>query len=325
MKAIVYDQYGGPEVLRLEDIDAPEPKDDEVRVRVRAAALHAGDGFLLRGIPYGVRLATGLLRPKIPVVGIDLAGEVDAVGKDVTTLQVGDAVFGEIFGSGSGTCAEYACAKATRLGRKPDSLSFQQAAALTTSGTTALRGIRDKGAVQPGQTVLINGASGGVGTFAVQIAKALGAEVTGVCSAQNAELVRSIGADHVIDYATEDFTQGGPRYDIILDNIANHSLSACRRALKPSGKHLPNSGNGGFSLMIGAAFMSMFLRQQGAPFLATASSQDLLDLVALVEAGTVTPTIVDTFPLSDTPEAFRVIESGRARGKIVIEVADAAT
>jgi len=324
MKAIVYDQYGGPEVLRLADIDKPEPKDDEIRVRVRAAALHAGAGFVLRGIPYGVRLATGLFKPKMPVVGIDLAGDVDAVGKDVTTHQVGDPVFGEIFGSGSGTCAEYACAKAARFGRKPDRLSFGQAAALTTSGTTALRGIRDKGATQPGQKVLINGASGGVGTYAVQIAKALGAEVTGVCSAKNADLVRSIGADHVIDYTQEDFTQGGPRYDLIFDNVASHPLSACRRALKPTGKHLPNSGNGGFSLMIAAALQSIFLRQQGTPFLATQSPQDLLDLAALVEADQLTPTVVDTFPLSETPEAFRIIESGRARGKIVIEVADGA-
>ena len=288
-------------------------------VRVHAAAIHAGDYFTMRGEPFAVRLAFGLSRPKgnyIP--GYDVAGRVEAVGKSVTRLQPGDQVFGACNGGG---CAEYVCTTEDNLERKPANLTLEQVAPIATSALAALHGLRDAGKVQPGQKVLINGASGGVGTFAVQIAKSYGAEVTGVCSTRNVDLVRSIGADHVLDYTQEDFTQGGPRYDLILDNVANHSLSDCRRALTPNGLLVPNSGHSGLSYVIKGYLSSVFVRQQGRPYLSTPNHEDLTILKDLVEAGKVTPVIDRTYPLSEVPEAMAYIGEGHARGKVVITVA----
>src|SRR5438034_6079928 len=238
MRAIVQDTYGSAEVIHLENIDTPEIADDEVLVRVQAASIHVGDWILMTGSPWVMRLATGLRRPKNRVPGTDVAGTVEAVGSNVKELRPGD----EVFGWGAGAFAEFARATEDHFIKKPANLTFEQASAIGVSATTALQLLRDDGRIRPGQKVLINGASGGVGTFAVQIAKAFGAEVTGVCSTQNLDLVRSIGADHVIDYTREDFTKGGPRYDFILDNVANHSLAETRRALTPDGTLLPNGG-----------------------------------------------------------------------------------
>ena len=239
MKAIVQDRYGSPDVLELRDIDKPVVKDDEVLVRVHAASVHVGDLVLVRGVPYIARMAVGLRKPKNRVPGTDIAGTVEAVGKNVTQVRPGD----EVFGWCTGAFAEYACAGEDHFVPKPANLTFEQAAAVPTSASTALQALRDQGKVQPGQKVLINGASGGVGTFAVQIAKAFGAEVTGVCSTRNVDMVRSIGADHVIDYTQEDFTQSGQRYDLILDNVGNRSLSDCRRALPPRGTYVLVGGS----------------------------------------------------------------------------------
>jgi len=316
MKAIVQNGYGSPDFFELREIDTPIVKDNEVLVRVHAAALHAGDVFIMRGVPYMVRLSAGLPRPKNYIPGFDVAGQVEAVGKKVTQFQPGV----EVFGAGTHTCAEYVCVKEKNLLLKPANLTLEQASAVPTSALSALQGLRDAGKVQPGQKVLINGASGGVGTFAVQIAKAFGAEVTGVCSTRNLDLVRSIGADHVIDYTQEDFTQGGQLYDLILDQVANHSLSDCRRVLTPQGIHIPNSGHSGLGYIIKAFISSLFVRQQGRPYLALPNNEDLVVLKELVESGKVTPIIDRTYPLSDTPEAFRYLDKGHARGKVVIAV-----
>jgi NADPH:quinone reductase-like Zn-dependent oxidoreductase len=317
MKAIVQNGYGSPDVFKLKEIDKPVVKDDDVLVRVHAAALHAGDYFAMRGVPYVVRMSVGLLKPRNNYVpGFDVAGHVEAVGENVTRFQPGD----EVFGACSGTCAEYACAGEDKFVPKPANLTFEQAAAVPTSALAALRGLRDAGKVQPGQKVLINGASGGVGTFAVQIAKSFGAEVTGVCSTRNTGLVRSIGADHVIDYTQEDFTQSGRRYDLILDNVGNHSFSDCSRALTPQGTLIPNSGHSGMGYIVKALVLSMFVRQQGRPFVAIPTNKDLVALKELVESGKVTPVIDRTYPLSETPEAFRYLDEGHAQGKVVITV-----
>jgi NADPH:quinone reductase-like Zn-dependent oxidoreductase len=317
MKAIVQNEYGSPDVLELKEIDKPVVKDDDVLVRVHAAALHAGDYFAMRGVPYGVRMTVGWPKPKNYVPGYDVAGHVEAVGKNVTRFQPGD----EVFGACNGTCAEYACAGEDKFVLKPANLTFEQAAAVPTSALAALRGLRDAGKVQPGQKVLINGASGGVGTFAVQIAKSFGAEVTGVCSTRNVDMVRSIGADHVIDYTQEDFTQSGQRYDLILDNVGNHSFSDCRRVLTPQGTLIPNTGHAGMGYVVKALVLSLFVRQQGRPFVAIPNNEDLVVLKELVESGKVTPVIDRTYPLSETPEAFRYLNEGHARGKVVITVA----
>ena len=260
MKAIVQSNYGSADVLALTDIDKPVVGENDVLVRVFAASLNAGDVFYMRGDPFSVRLVVGLPKPKNHVLGFDVSGQVEAVGKNVTLFQPGD----EVFGSCGGACAEYVCAAEEKFMLKPVNLTHEQAAAVPTAAATALHGIRDAGKVQPGQKVLINGASGGVGTFAVQIAKSLGAEVTGVCSTSNVEMVRSIGADHVIDYTQEDFTQGGQMYDLILDNVANHSLSECRRALKPDGTLIPNSGGAGLGYVI-RAFASSTIHPPAGP------------------------------------------------------------
>jgi NADPH:quinone reductase-like Zn-dependent oxidoreductase len=319
MKAVVQVGYGSADVLELKELERPVAADDEVLVRVQAASLGAGDYFGMRGVPFPIRMFIGFPRPKKDhVVGLDLAGRVEAVGKNVTRFKPGDEVFGE----GSGACAEFACAREGKLAHKPNNLTFEQAAAVPTSALAAMHGLRDHGKVQPGQKVLINGASGGVGTFAVQIAKVLEAEVTGVCSTANVDMVGSLGADHVIDYTREDFTQGEPRYDLILDNVASHSFAEYRRVLKPGGKLMPNSGHAGMGYVIKAFLLPVFVRQQERPFVSTPNQDDLITLKELVEAGRVTPVIDRTYPLSETAEAFRYLDQGHAHGKVIIVVAN---
>jgi len=324
MQAIGQHMYGAPQaVLEIQDIAKPVIKDDEVLVRVHAASVHVGDWMLVRGVPYVLRMASGLRTPKNRVPGTDIAGTVEAVGKSVTRLRPGN----EVFGWCTGAFAEYACAGANHFVLKPANLTFEQAAAVGVSASTALQLLRDQGKVQPGQKVLINGASGGVGTFAVQIAKALGAEVTGVCGTRNVEMVRSIGADHVIDYTQEDFTQGGQRYDFILDNVMNHSLSATRRALTPIGRLQSNGGGhasgrwvGSLGSVIKVAAVSRFVRQQLGPSVKFQNRADLLVLKGLIEARKVTPVIDGTYPLSETAEAIGHVGAGHARGTVVITV-----
>ena len=316
MKAIVQNAYGSPDLLQLEEIKAPLVTDDGVLVRVLAASIHIGDYFVLKGEPYVARFAAGWPKPKDYVPGFDLAGRVEAVGKNVTRLKPGDEVF-----AGCGrTCAEYVCAAEEQFVLKPTNLTFEQAAAVPTSALAALHGLRDAGKVQPGQSVLINGASGGVGTFAVQIAKSFGAEVTGVCSTRNVEMVQSIGADHVIDYTQTDFTRSGTTYDLILDNVANRRFSEYRRALTPEGIVLPNSGNGGIGYLIRSFVRSAFVRQQGRPFLSSPNTEDLTVLKELIEAGRLTPVIDRAYPLSETAAAMAYVGAGHARGKVVITI-----
>lgn len=316
MKAIVQNGYGSPDVLELKEINKPAVKDDEVLVRVHAAALNAGDVFLMRGSPWVARFSVGFPKPKNYVPGWDMAGCVEAVGKNVTQFQPGD----DVFSSYHGALAEYACAPEGKVAMKPANLSFEQAAAVPTAAVVAFQELQAAGKVQPGRRVLINGASGGVGTFAVQIAKSLGAEVTGVCSTRNVDMVRSIGADHVIDYTKEDFTRGGPHYDLILDNVGNHSFSDLRRALTPQGVIQPNTGHAGMGYVIKAFMLSPFLRQQGSMRLVVPKHEDLIQLKELIEDDKVTPVIDRTYTLSETPEAFRYLDKGHAQGKVVITV-----
>jgi NADPH:quinone reductase-like Zn-dependent oxidoreductase len=316
MKAIVINGYGSPDVLELKEIDKPVVKENEVLVRVNAAALNAGDIFSMRGTPWLARFTVGFPKPKNYVLGWDMAGHVETVGNTVTQFQPGDAVFAAC----SGALAEYACVAEDRLAMKPTNLTFEQAAAVPTAALTALQGLRDQGKVQPGQKVLINGASGGVGTFAVQIAKALGSEVTGVCSTAKVEMVRSLGADHVIDYTQEKFTQGEQRYDLILDNVGSHSFSDYRRVLTPQGIIQPNTGHAGMGYVFRALLLSLFMRQQGSLFVANPNSEDMIFLKELIEVGQVTPVIDKTYPLNETPAAFRYLDSGHARGKVIITI-----
>jgi NADPH:quinone reductase-like Zn-dependent oxidoreductase len=322
MKAIVYRKYGSPDVLELEDVGKPVVNDDDVLVRVHAASINPLDWHFMRGTPYLVRIAMGLLKPKATRLGVDVAGRVEAVGSHVTQFQAGD----EVFGTCKGAFAEYVCTSAEALVVKPANVTFEQAAAVPIAAFTSLQGLRDKGRIQAGQKVLINGAAGGVGTFAVQIAKSLGAEVTGVCSTRNVAMVRSIGADHVIDYTKEDFTQSGRRYDLIFDTMGNHSLSDGRRVLGSKGTLVmvggaPN-GNwlGPLLSPLKALLMSRFVSQTLAPLLARRSKEDLTTMQGLLEAGKVTPVIDRTYPLSEVPEAIRYLEKGHARGKVVITV-----
>lgn len=317
MKAIVQNAYGSPAALSLAEVAEPAMKDNEVRVRVKAVSLHAGDVYLMKGDPWLTRLMGGFPRPKNYIVGWDLAGVVEAVGSQVTSFRPGD----EVFTACNHALAEYVSVAADKLALKPANLTFEQAAAVPTGALTALQGLRDAGKVQPGQKVLINGASGGVGTFAVQIAKALGAEVTGVCSPRNAELVRSLGADHIIDYTREDFTAGGRQYDLILDNVANHSFTALRRALTPHGLIVPNSGHGGMTYVFKSFLLSPFVRQVAGMYVTQSRSQDLTLLKEWIESGKVKTVIDRTFPLSETPAAFWYLEKEHARGKVVITVA----
>jgi len=316
MRAIVQNAYGSPAVLELKEIDRPVVKDNGVLVRVHAAALHAGDYFVLSGVPYLVRFVAGWPKPRNYVPGFDLAGHVEAIGKKVTRFCPGD----EVFAPCDHACAEYACGPESTFALKPTNLTFEQAAAVPTSALAALHGLRDAGKVQPGQRVLVNGASGGVGTFAVQIAKILGADVTGVCSTRNVEMVRSLGADHVIDYTREDFARSGRSYDLILDNVANRSFSECRRALTPRGIHIPNSGRAGMGYAVKALVRSAFLRQQGRPFLSIPTREDMVLLRGFVESGKVKPVIDRTYGLSETPEALGYVGEGHVRGKVVIKI-----
>jgi NADPH:quinone reductase-like Zn-dependent oxidoreductase len=322
MQAIVQRAYGSADVLRLEEVDKPVINDDEVLVRVRAAAVNHADWVYTTGRPLIARLAFGIRKPRQIVRGKDVAGVVEAVGRSVTRFHPGDEVYAEVE---AGSFAEYASVAEKLLAHKPANLSFEQAATVPLSARTALQGLRDGGTVQPGQQVLINGASGGVGTFAVQIAKALGAEVTAVCSTRNAELVRSLGADHVVDYTREDFTTSGKRYDVIFDLIGNHSLTACRRALTATGTLVLSSGAGGRVLgpmgrIIRALVLSPFISQNLRVFAATLGRAPLDELRDLIEAGKVTPAIDRTYPLSETAEAIRYFAEEHARGKIVISL-----
>jgi len=315
MKAIVQRGYGSPNGFALRELAKPAVKGaKDVLIRIHAAALHAGDAFMMRGVPYFTRFVAGFPKPKNYIPGYDAAGVVEAVGPGATRFKPGD----EVFGSFAHACAQFVCVSEDALEHRPSNLSLEQAAAVPTSAVAALRGIRDVGKVTPGQTVLINGASGGVGTFAIQIAKANGAEVTAVCSGKNAELVCAIGADHVIDYAKENFTLGDKRYDLILDNIANHPLSACRRVLTPQGRHIPNSGNKGMPYVLKALIASLFVRQQGATFMATPNRRDLADLKTLIEAGKVAPVIDRVYSLNEFSEAMAYLDRGHVPGKIVI-------
>lgn len=324
MKAIVQSEYGSPDVLELKEIEKPMVEDDEVLVHVHAAAANPADWHLMRGLPYFLRLQFGLLKPTDSVRGLDVAGRVETVGENVTRLQPGDEVFGEA----NGAFAEYACAGKDKLAPKPAALTFEQAAAVPVAGITALQGLRDKGKVHSGQMVLINGASGGVGTFAVQIAKRFGAEVTGVCSTRNAEMVQSIGADHVFDYTQEDFVRSGQQYDCIFDLVGNRSLSDLRRVLTPEGTLVLSGASGGqwigpLGTLFKALVLSPFLRQRLSFFVASGNTGDLEVLADLLEAGTVTPVIDRTYSLGETAEAIRYLEAGHARGKVVISVASA--
>jgi NADPH:quinone reductase-like Zn-dependent oxidoreductase len=319
MRAIVHDRYGSLDVLGVRDIAEPVARDDELLVRVRAAGLHIGDCFGVRGTPWAMRLATGLRKPQHGVPGFDVAGTVESAGANVKQFRPGD----EVFGACHGACAEYACVEENKLAQKPVNLTFEEAAAVPTSALAALHALRDVGKVRQGQKVLINGTSGGVGTFAVQIAKSLGAEVTGVCSTTNVGMVRSIGADHVIDYTREDFAQGRERYDLILDNVENRSLSDLRSVLAPRGTLILNSGTGaqGFRLLLRLVkplVLSPFLRQNLRRFLSVPNHEDLVTLKQLIETGKLRPVIDRKYPLHETSAALAYIEAGHARGKVLV-------
>src|SRR5213596_1610796 len=323
VKAIVHCEYGSPDVLKLENIEKPVPNDNQLLVRVRAASVNPLD-LTIRG-PWMIRPLLGLRKPKDTRLGVDYSGTVEAVGKNVTNFKPGD----EVFGGKNGSIAEYVCVLADRaVALKPANMTFEQAASVPVAAITALQGLRDKGKIQARQKVLINGASGGVGTFAVQIAKSFGTEVTGVCSTRNLDMVRSIGADHVIDYTKEDFTKSDQRYDVILDNVPNHSLSECRRVLTPQGKYVmiggcgPNDNRwiGPFGRLIQALVISPFVSQKMGMMMAELKKSDLAILGDMMQSGKVKPVIDRTYKLSDVPAAIAYLEEGHARGKVVITV-----
>jgi NADPH:quinone reductase-like Zn-dependent oxidoreductase len=325
MKAIVQDKYGTADVLELRDVETPKAGDDELLIRVHAAGVDPGVWHLMTGLPYLVRvMGFGLRKPKMRIRGTDVAGSVEAAGKNVSRFKEGD----QVYGTCDGSFAEYACARAERLAPKPSNLSFEQAAAVPVSGMTALNGLRDAGKVQPEQKALIIGAAGGVGTHAVQLAKAFGAVVTGVCSTPKMELVRTIGADEVIDYTREDFTDGTRRFDLILDTAGRRPLSRLRRALKPQGTLVIVGGEGGgrwlggFQRQLFAPVRSRFTEQKLLGLISKERQQDLLTLKALIEAGKVMPVIDRTFPLKEAPQAIRYLEQGHARGKVVVTVSN---
>src|SRR5438270_494026 len=325
VKAIVYCDYGLTN-LKLQDVEKPVPNDDQLLVRVRAASVNPYDWHFIEGTPKIMRaMGVGLRKPKDTRLGVDFAGTVEAVGKNVTQFKPGD----EVFGGRGGAFAEYVCPRATRaVALKPASVTFEQAASVNIAGITALQALRDKGKIQPGQKVLINGASGGVGTFAVQIAKSFGADVTGVCSTRNVDLVTSLGADHVIDYTKEDFAKGEQRYDVILDNVPNHSLSECRRILTPNGKYVmiggggPNDNRwvGPFGRVIKTMVLSPFTSQKMGMMMADANGKDLTILADMMQSGKLKPVIDKTYKLSEVPAAIAYVEEGHARGKVVISV-----
>jgi len=323
MKAIVFHSYGSPDVLKCEEIEKPVPDDDHVLIKVRAASVNPLDWHGMRGKPYVGRLWGGLMRPKRPGLGVDVAGEVEAVGKNVTQFKPGDEVFGGSIGVTA--FAEYACAPVSQLIPKTDKLTFEQAAAVPVAGFTALQALRDKARVQPGQKVLINGAAGGVGTFAVQLAKWLGAEVTGVCSTKNLDFVRSLGADRTIDYTQEDFSKGVQRYDVILEAVGNRRLSAFRRALTPKGICVVVAGPNGrwlgpLSRFVEALALSPFVSQKLTPFIANPNKEDLTALRDLSASRKISVVIDRCYKLADTAEAIRYVEAGHARGKVIVVV-----
>jgi NADPH:quinone reductase-like Zn-dependent oxidoreductase len=324
MKAIVYHEYGSADVLKCEEIEKPVPKDDEVLIKVRAASVNPLDWRFMEGKPRFLRLFLGLRKPKLGRPGVDVAGQVEAVGTKVRQFKPGD----EVFGACSGAFAEYACAAASKVMLKPDNVTFEQAASVNVAGLTALQGLRDKGKIQPGSRVLINGAAGGVGTFAVQIAKSFGAHVTGVCSTRNVDMVRSIGADEVIDYTQKDFTTSdltsNQRYDLILDCVGNHSFSACRRVLNPKGRHIGVGGPHDPSVMdllapiLKDLLLSLFISQKAVMFIAKSSQDDLMLIGKLIATGKIEPIIERRYTLSEAPEAVRHVEEGHARGKVIV-------
>jgi NADPH:quinone reductase-like Zn-dependent oxidoreductase len=326
MKAIVYCDYGVPN-LKFQEIEKPTPADDQLLVKVRAASVNPLDWHFVEGTPYVMRaMGVGLRKPKDTRLGVDFAGTVEAVGKNVTRFKPGD----EVFGGRTGSFADYVCVREARaVALKPANITFEQAASVPIAAITALQGLRDKGKVKSGQKVLINGASGGVGTFAVQIAKSMGADVTGVCSTRNLDMVRSLGADHVIDYTKEDFTKGDQRYDVILDNVANRSLSECRRVLNPDGKYVLIGGGGvkesrwlgpGFTHAFKAMVLSKFVSQKMGMMLAELNQKDLTALADLMQSGKIIPVIDRTYKLSELPQAIQYLEQGHARGKVIIAV-----
>jgi NADPH:quinone reductase-like Zn-dependent oxidoreductase len=325
MKAITYCDYGIAN-LKLEEIEKPTPNDDQILVKVRAASVNPYDWHFIEGTPKIMRMmGVGLRKPKDTRLGVDFAGTVEAVGKNVTQFKPGD----DVFGGKGGAFAEYVCRRAEgAVALKPANITFEQAASVNIAGITALQGLRDKGKVQPGQKVLINGASGGVGTFAVQIAKSFGADVTGVCSTRNVDLVRSLGADRVIDYTKEDFGKGTERYDVILDNVPNHSLSECRQILNPNGKYVmiggggPNDNRwiGPFGRVIHTLILSPFINQKMGMMMADANQKDLTILGDMMQSGKLKPVIDRTYKLDQLPDAIRYLEEGHARGKVIITV-----
>ena len=326
MKAMVNMKYGPPDVLELAEVERPTPKDDEVLLKVHAASVNPADWHLLRGDPYIARLQLGLRYPKTRVLGCDVAGRVEAVGRNVKMLNPGDDVFGSPFMHGFGAFAECVCVPEDLLAPKPATLSFEEAAAVPLAASTALQGLRDHGGIEPGQKVLIVGASGGVGTFAVQIAKSFDAEVTGVCSTRNVELVRSLGADRVLDYTQEDFARSGQKYDLIFQLAGTRAPSDCRRALTSRGTLVQISGEsdgrwiGPVDRIVKALVLSPFVSQKMASFTVKPNREDLRVLTQLIEDGKLTPVIDRTYPLSETPEAIRYLENGHARGKVVIRM-----
>lgn len=327
MKAIVYQEYGPPDVLKCEEIEKPVPKHDEVLIKVHAASVNPLDWRLMKGEPRILRLFLGLRKPRLGRPGVDVAGEIEAVGKNVTQFEPGD----EVFGGCSGAFAEYASTAASKVVMKPDNVTFEQGASVNVAGLTALQGLRDKGKIQPGHKVLINGAAGGVGTFAVQIAKTFGAHVTGVCSTRNVEMVRSIGADEVIDYTQQDFTKSdlssNQRYDLILDCVANHSFSESRRVLNTQGRLVGVGAPHDVSMMailagmIKDTWLSVFGSQKAVMFIAKSSQEDLALVGELIASGKLKPVIEKRYSLSEVPDAVRHVEEGHARGKVIIQIA----
>jgi len=323
MKAIVYEKYGPPEVLQFTEVEKPAPKADEVLVKVQAASVNPLDWHAMRGQPFLQRLESGFPYPKVKILGADVAGTVEAVGENVSAFQPGDEVYGDLYWCGLGAFAEYVAIQEKSVAMKPTNLTFEQVAAVPQAAFTALHALRDDGKLQPGQKVLINGASGGVGTFAVQIAKAYGAEVTAVCSTRNLEMVRSIGADHVIDYTQEDFTKNGQQYDLIVDIVANHSLSKLKRSLKSNGICVVV----GFSTlfhMIKVNYLGPRISRNGTQemgmLMPKEDETDLSIMKEMIEAGKIVPVIDRQYPLNEVPEAIRYLEKGHARGKVIITV-----
>ena len=322
MKAIVYQEYGPPEVLRYADVDPPTVGDEDVLIRVRAASLNPLDWHLMRGTPFVMRFRSGLKMPNRTQLGVDVAGRVEAIGRLVTRFKPGD----EVFGSCEGAFAEFACARESGLVAKPKNVTFEQAAAVPVAGLTALQGLRDKGRLQHGQSVLINGAAGGVGTMAMQLARTMGARVTGVCSARNVDLIRSLGAEQVINYGKADFTRIGEHYDVVFDTIGNYSLIACREVLQPEGTCVIVGGRSGrwvapLGRVVAAEILSRIVRQKFVAFLAQSRPEDLATLADLMASGKLTPVIDRRYRLAEVPSAIGYLEQGHARGKVVIAIA----